>query len=154
MHCTCTFSVDFSLAFQVDIASDINLVRCNEILAFLLSFYFQSHFTLQTSFPQHLRDGKCPSVTGGELEVHKIMQFAKCHTSSQWQSQRWAVGFSVLLGISQGHSFSATKKKAVCEIGIPAHFICLWTSKPITCPGCKEKQGGGKSTHMINSKVL
>lgn len=144
MHCTCTFSVDFSLAFQVDIASDINLVRCNEILAFLLSFYFQSHFTLQTSFPQHLRDGKCPSVTGGELEVHKITQFAKCHTRSQWQSQRWAVGFSVLLGISQGHSFSATKKKGSMWDRNISTFHLLMNFQTYHMPRLQRKARGGK----------
>lgn len=95
-----------------------SLIIWHTAMTFLLSFclFFQCHFTLQTSFPHHLWAVKSPSVTGGELEVHKIKQFAKCHTRSQWYSQRQAEGFTILLLDSlQKHSFSATETQTVYE---------------------------------------
>lgn len=116
--------LNFPKHSHIVMASYVNSAYCNKILTFFLSFSFQSHFTLQTSFPQHLWDGKCPSVTGGELEVHEIKQFAKCHTRSQWQHQRQVAGFSViLLGILQNHSFSTTDTQTVYETGISTNSI-------------------------------
>lgn len=155
MHIFSWFFLSFPKHSHIEIASDINLVSCNEILAFLLSFYFQSHFMLQTSFPQHLWDGKCPSVRDGELEVHKIKQFAKRRTRSQWQSQRWAVGFSVLLGILQSHSFSASEKGSMWDRNINT-FSLFMSFQMYHVPEVAKKKARGreKSTYMINSKVL
>lgn len=107
LHSLLTY-LNFPTHSCIDIVSYINLAYCNEILAFFLS----------TSFPQHLWAVKCPSVTGGELEVHKIKQFAKCHTRSQWYSQRQAEVFTILLlGSLQKHSFSATETHRLYEKG-------------------------------------
>lgn len=111
--------LNFSTHSHTDIVSYINLAYCNEIFAFFLSFSFFNLISLHKLHFHNISGMlKCPSVTGGELEVHKIKQFAKCHTRSQWQSQRQAEGFTILLlGSLQKHSFSATEAQTVYEKG-------------------------------------